>query len=174
MGVGKFSDGLGVGQRSVGNPDQGLLDGVIRIGEVDNLVAVFGDRVLLNVEVVVLLTCSDGFIKARPNPDDLAEPELSSDLINQRTFESVAGIGVVVFHPRWVHGLTGGNGQHTLLLQRNGRAAGSTDRIAGRGIAGVLCDRRVRGFGSCGGRVAVISVVVAVAIAAGADEQGED
>ena len=51
--------------------DDGLLDLVVAVGEVDDLVALGGDRVLLDVEVVVLVAGGDGLVEAGADPGDV-------------------------------------------------------------------------------------------------------
>ena len=81
-------------ERSVGDDDlRGL---VVRRAEVDGLLALVGDRELLQVEVEVLRAGRDGLVEGGAHPDDvvLGEAELLGDGVGDGGLEALAGLRV--------------------------------------------------------------------------------
>ena len=78
--------------------DDRLLAVVVRQREVDDLVALVGDAVLLEVEVVVLVAGGDGLVEAGADPGDLVvrEAERLGDLVHDGGLEAFAALRCVV------------------------------------------------------------------------------
>ena len=67
----------------IGIADDRLVGGVVGVAEVDRLLALLGDRELLEVEVKVLHTRRNGLIEGGANPDNvlLGKPKLGSNRV---------------------------------------------------------------------------------------------
>ena len=104
---------------------------VVRRGEVDGLLALLGDRELVDVEVPVLRRRLEDAVEPDPRPGDLVRgvAQLLGDRRGDRALEALAVLRVVVDEPRLVDRLVGGDGQ---LAGREGLQA-----LLGAGVCGL-------------------------------------
>ena len=143
--LGAELDALQVGDRlrsrggGTGKTDNGLVGHVVGVTEGDRLLALLGDRVLLQVEVEVLGAGLDRLVEpgAHPGHVRIGEPESTRDRVCDGGFEALLRLRLVVLDPRAVRRVAGGDGE----LAFGERLAGSA-LVAGAGPG-------VRGRGSC-------------------------
>ena len=125
-------------RRGAGESDDGLVRRVVRVTEVDGLLALVGDRELLQVEIEVLLAGLDGLVESRAHPRDvcIGVAELAGNRVRDGRLVALLGLRLVVLDPRRVGRVAGADGE---LALGEGLACGAVVAAAGtgRGRSGV-------------------------------------